>query len=110
MERPTLGQEEEIIFVGEAYSIAKNQSKGSEDAYFITDKGVGVSDGVGSWSKYGIDCALFSGTLMRECSKFISRIIVRQHQSFADPKVTRQEMECHRQALESKLPQLFKSL
>lgn len=60
-------ESEQYLFVGDTYSIAKNAGGTSEDACFVTDVGVGVSDGVGSWSSYGIDCALFSGTLMKEC-------------------------------------------
>jgi hypothetical protein len=70
-------ENEQFIFVGDSYQIAKNAGGSSEDAYFITDLGIGVSDGVGSWGSYGIDSALFSNTLMNECSKFIQRIIFR---------------------------------
>lgn len=62
---------EQFIFVGDSYSISKTQGATSEDSSFITEIGVGVSDGVGSWGSYGIDCSLFSGTLMKECQKFI---------------------------------------
>lgn len=55
----TYAENEQYIFVGDSYSIAKNSGKISEDASFITDIGVGVSDGVGSWGSYGIDCSLF---------------------------------------------------
>eukprot|EP00928_Gymnodinium_smaydae_P029200 TRINITY_DN22061_c0_g1_i1.p1 TRINITY_DN22061_c0_g1~~TRINITY_DN22061_c0_g1_i1.p1 ORF type:complete len:326 (+),score=72.15 TRINITY_DN22061_c0_g1_i1:113-1090(+) len=39
---------------------------GGEDAYFIGDDGesVGVADGVGGWSSYGIDPGIFSRQLM----------------------------------------------
>lgn len=73
-----LPDNEQFIFVGDAYQIAKTTGGSSEDAFFITDIGLGVSDGVGSWGNYGIDCSLFSNTLMKECSKFIQRIIFRQ--------------------------------
>ena len=66
------------MFVGDSYSIPKTAGGISEDASFITDIGVGVSDGVGSWGSYGIDCSLFSGALMKECSRFIQRVIFRQ--------------------------------
>lgn len=55
------------MFIGDAFAIPKNSNGVSEDAFFITDIGVGVSDGVGSWSNYGIDSSLFSNTLMKEC-------------------------------------------
>lgn len=41
--------EDPFIFVGDGISIAKQSHQNSEDAYFITDIGIGVSDGVGSW-------------------------------------------------------------
>lgn len=68
----------------------------SEDASFITDVGVGVSDGVGSWGMYGIDCSLFSNSLMKECQKFIQRVLFRQQQSLIDNRITPEELECHR--------------
>ena len=59
--------DDHLIFIGEAHNIPKSTKAGTEDAYFFTDKGVGVSDGVGGWNQYGIDCSLFSSTLMKEC-------------------------------------------
>ena len=72
-------ENDQFIFVGDSFSIAKQSATGgtSEDASFLTEMGVGVSDGVGSWGSYGIDCSLFSSALMRECSKFIQRVIFR---------------------------------
>ena len=70
--------DDKFIFVGDAYFIPKNPNGVSEDSFFMTDIGVGVSDGVGSWSNYGIDCSLFSSALMKECQKFIQRVIFRQ--------------------------------
>jgi hypothetical protein len=81
-------EEDQLLFIGDAYSIPKNPNGISEDAFFITDVGVGVSDGVGSWSSYGIDSSLFSNTLMRECQKFIQRVIFRHQQSLIDTRVT----------------------
>ena len=66
--------EDNYFFVGDAFNIPKYQKEPTQDAFFATDKGVGVSDGVGSWSSYGIDCSLFSRTLMKECQKFIQRV------------------------------------
>ena len=68
---PLVSDNEQFIFLGDSYSISKASHGTSEDASFITDIGVGVSDGVGSWSSYGIDCSLFSSTLMKECQKLI---------------------------------------
>lgn len=64
---PVISDNEQFVFLGDSHSISKAANGVSEDASFITDIGVGVSDGVGSWSSYGIDCSLFSGTLMKEC-------------------------------------------
>jgi hypothetical protein len=64
-------EDDQFIFIGDAFQIPKNPKGPSEDAFFMTDIGVGVSDGVGSWSNYGIDSSLFSNTLMKECQKFI---------------------------------------
>eukprot|EP00347_Sterkiella_histriomuscorum_P001361 403372331 len=94
-------EDEKFIFIGDGYQISKNPRGPSEDAFFITEIGAGVSDGVGSWSNYGIDSSLFSNTLMRECQKFIQRVVFRQQQSIIDSRITQQELECHRQALES---------
>ena len=58
---------DDFIFLGDGYSLAKNPHGPCEDAFFITDLGIGVSDGVGSWNSYGIDPSLFSSTLMSEC-------------------------------------------
>jgi len=68
---PIVSENEQLIFLSDSYSISKASHGISEDASFITDIGVGVSDGVGSWTSYGIDCSLFSGTLMKECQKLI---------------------------------------
>eukprot|EP00350_Pseudokeronopsis_sp_OXSARD2_P012610 CAMPEP_0170549682 /NCGR_PEP_ID=MMETSP0211-20121228/7827_1 /TAXON_ID=311385 /ORGANISM="Pseudokeronopsis sp., Strain OXSARD2" /LENGTH=49 /DNA_ID= /DNA_START= /DNA_END= /DNA_ORIENTATION= len=41
--------DEMLIFVGDAYNIPKSRTHPTEDAFFITDIGAGVSDGVGGW-------------------------------------------------------------
>lgn len=64
-------EDDSFIFVSEAHSIPKNPDQPTEDAYFLTKKGLGVSDGVGGWNNYGIDSSLFSNALMQECKKFI---------------------------------------
>lgn len=94
--------EDSLVFCGDAVLIPKNKNTPSEDAYFITEKGVGVSDGVGGWNAYGINSSLFSNNLMLECQRFIGRVLYRQQQSLVDPRITLSEFECHRQALESK--------
>ena len=93
--------EEDLIFVGDGHSIAKSAK--CEDAFFVSELGLGVSDGVGSWSNYGIDPSLFSGSLMQESLKFIQRVQARVYRE----SVTQQEMECHRQALETSMESLY---
>ncbi|KAH0479600.1 MAG: uncharacterized protein KVP18_001962 [Porospora cf. gigantea A] len=46
---------------------------GGEDAYFISDCGhvLGVSDGVGEWSDFGINPRRFSQTLMNACKSHV---------------------------------------
>lgn len=86
-----VSENEQFVFLGDSYSISKSTHGTSEDASFITDIGVGVSDGVGSWTSYGIDCSLFSSTLMKECQKLIQRVIFRQYQSIIDNRITLEE-------------------
>jgi hypothetical protein len=59
--------EDQFVFVGDAEVIPKGQNTQSEDAFFITEKGVGLSDGVGGWNNYGINSSLFSNELMQQC-------------------------------------------
>ena len=47
----------------------------SEDAFFIHERALGVSDGVGSWSKYGIKTHLFSNDLMNNSKSYIEELI-----------------------------------
>ena len=35
-----------------------------EDAYFVTERGFGVADGVSGWNDYGFSSSLFSNQLM----------------------------------------------
>ncbi len=66
-----------LVFIGHGFNIPKTLAAPSEDAFFVTEKGVGVSDGVGGWSNYGINSSLFSGTLMKECQRFLTRLVFR---------------------------------
>ncbi len=60
-------EDDQFIFIGEGHQIPKNPKGPCEDAFFLTEVGAGVSDGVGSWGNYGIDSSVFSNTLMKEC-------------------------------------------
>ena len=74
-----MDNEDNFIFVGDAYNIPKSNKAPSEDAFFQTVKGVGISDGVGGWNNYGIECYRFSNTLMQECQKIITKMIFHQN-------------------------------
>mgnify|MGYP007026512118 CR=1 FL=1 len=67
---------EDFCFEGDTYNISKAEDCPSEDAFFSTPKGVGISDGVGSWNNYGIDSYRFSNTLMQECQNLINKVIM----------------------------------
>ncbi|KAI8027707.1 putative protein phosphatase 2C 71 [Camellia lanceoleosa] len=72
--------EEEISTVGYILSsgayLLQHPSKastGGEDAYFIVGQNwLGVADGVGQWSKEGIDPGIYSPELMENCRKIVS--------------------------------------
>ena len=55
-------------FLFAANSIPRRGTKG-EDAYFVTERALGVADGVSGWYQYGIDSADFSRQLMKNCEK-----------------------------------------
>ncbi len=55
--------------------IIKKDSGPCEDAFFLQSMAVGVSDGVGGWSDFGITASEFSETLMNGCSAVIRNII-----------------------------------
>ena len=47
-----------------------------EDAYFITERGFGVADGVSGWNDYGFSSSDFSNSLMRNCHTEIEAFLV----------------------------------
>lgn len=47
--------------------------KQGEDAEFACERGLGVADGVGGWSAFGVDSAAFSLKLMQECERELRR-------------------------------------
>jgi protein phosphatase PTC7 len=57
--------------VGSCSIPAHDKTNGGEDAWFGTTCGraMGVADGVGGWSRYGIDSGRFSRALMSECER-----------------------------------------
>lgn len=56
----------EIKILTGAYKIGKVPTQ-CEDAYFICDRGFGVSDGVSGWNDYGFSSSAFSNQLMDNC-------------------------------------------
>ncbi len=46
-----------------------------EDAFFINSRAVGVSDGVGSWQKYGMTASAFANELMNNCNSVIEDMV-----------------------------------
>lgn len=58
-----------IRFVSAAYNIKRDDKSVSEDSYFLADYAIGLADGVGGWTEYGINSSNFSNQLMAECSK-----------------------------------------
>lgn len=62
---------ESYLFEAGAYRISKKADHDCEDSFFISKKGIGLSDGVGSWNKYGISAGKFAEDLMIQCKKLI---------------------------------------
>ena len=54
------------------HQVGKYQNR-CEDAYFITQKGFGVSDGVSGWNKYGFSSSNFSNELMANAKNIIEK-------------------------------------
>jgi len=53
-----------------AYQISKpseGEAHPCEDAYFISERGFGVADGVSGWKDYGFSSFAFSWQLMEFC-------------------------------------------
>lgn len=66
---------EPIYLVQNAFIQGKKENK-CEDAFFISKRAFGVSDGVGGWSEYGFSSDQFSLNLMLNCKKNIESRIV----------------------------------
>lgn len=56
--------------VANGYKISKGK-KPCGDAFFTTRCGLGIADGVGGWTAYGIDPSTFSQALMNQCKYII---------------------------------------
>jgi serine/threonine protein phosphatase PrpC len=60
-----------------AYQIGKHPDS-CEDAFFISDRGFGVADGVSGWNDYGFSSSLFSNQLMSFCNEEIKTYIIEE--------------------------------
>jgi serine/threonine protein phosphatase PrpC len=54
--------------VSGGFLVGKMKDK-CEDAFFITDRGFGVADGVSGWNDYGFSSSAFSHELMEHCQE-----------------------------------------
>ena len=59
---------------GAGFSLKKHSKEENEDAFFISAKGAGVADGVGSWHQYGLSSCSFAQELMRGCEREVARL------------------------------------
>jgi protein phosphatase PTC7 len=48
-------------------NLKRDDKEISEDSFFISDYAIGLADGVGGWSEYGINSSGFSSELMQSC-------------------------------------------
>jgi serine/threonine protein phosphatase PrpC len=63
-----------------AFKVGKTPEQ-CEDAYFISDRGFGVSDGVSGWNDYGFSSSAFSNSLMENCKSEIDGYLSQQKES-----------------------------
>lgn len=49
-----------LKIISAAHSLCKASSDVCEDAFFITERGFGVADGVSGWNDYGFSSSAFS--------------------------------------------------
>lgn len=56
----------ELKLKSAGYSIGK-QADNCEDAFFVSERGFGVADGVSGWNDYGFSSHAFSNQLMDYC-------------------------------------------
>lgn len=63
-----------------AYKLGKTVNQ-CEDAYFVTERGFGVADGVSGWNDYGFSSSLFSNQLMDNCKLQIETFLEQKRDS-----------------------------
>ena len=61
-----------IKIISSAFSVGKSDT--NEDAYFITERGFWVADGVSGWVDFGFSSEAFSNELMDNCKANIEQI------------------------------------
>jgi protein phosphatase PTC7 len=54
-------------FICGVSNLKRDDKEVSEDSVFISDYAIGLADGVGGWSEYGINSSGFSSELMQSC-------------------------------------------
>lgn len=67
-------QGNELQIITGAFKIGKVPEQ-CEDAYFVTERGFGVADGVSGWNDYGFSSSLFATTLMDNCKTEIESFL-----------------------------------
>ena len=67
----------DIKIVTGGYQIGKTPDS-CEDAYFITDRGFGVADGVSGWNDYGFSSSLFATQIMQNCKDEIESYLLEE--------------------------------
>lgn len=64
----------EIRLVTGGYKVGKFPDS-CEDAFFITERGFGVADGVSGWNDYGFSSSAFANALMDNCKIEIEKYL-----------------------------------
>eukprot|EP00347_Sterkiella_histriomuscorum_P004556 403360013 len=70
----------EICMITGAFKLGKVPDQ-CEDAYFVTERGFGVSDGVSGWNDYGFSSSAFANQLMDYCKSEIEGFLDSQKDS-----------------------------
>eukprot|EP00347_Sterkiella_histriomuscorum_P016864 403351556 len=70
----------EICMITGAFKLGKVPDQ-CEDAYFVTERGFGVSDGVSGWNDYGFSSSAFANQLMDYCKSEIETFLDSQKDS-----------------------------
>eukprot|EP01022_Parablepharisma_sp_SALTPOND_P017508 TRINITY_DN2806_c0_g1_i1.p1 TRINITY_DN2806_c0_g1~~TRINITY_DN2806_c0_g1_i1.p1 ORF type:complete len:780 (+),score=74.10 TRINITY_DN2806_c0_g1_i1:395-2734(+) len=71
------------------YAMRPKDGEEGEDAYFVSERGLGVADGVSGWSAYGINASAFSQKLMEECENELRKVTGLQKEEIVEVKKSR---------------------